>query len=46
MKVNIRKIKIYSIIAVKMLGVVISCAIFWLIVVEFVWACYYAGIPM
>lgn len=46
MKVNIRKIKIYSIIAVEMLGVVIGCAIFWLIVVEFVWACYYAGIPM
>lgn len=46
MKVDFYKIKIYSIIAVKMLGVVVGCVIFWLITIEFMWACYYAGIPM
>lgn len=46
MKVNIHKIKNYSILTVKLLGIVAGCALFWFIVIEFMWACYYAGIPM
>ncbi len=46
MKVNVRKLKIYGVLAVKLLGILIGCAAFWFIVIEFMWACYYAGIPM
>ncbi len=46
MKNNIRKLKGFSIIAVKLLGILIGCAVFWYIVIEFMWTCYYAGIPM
>lgn len=46
MKVNIHKIKNYSILTAKLLGIIAGCALFWFIVIEFMWACYYAGIPM
>lgn len=46
MKINLHKIKDYSILALKLLGILIGCILFWGVVIEFMWACYYAGIPM
>lgn len=46
MKINVRKIKIYSVLTAKWLGIVVGCIVFWVVVIEFMWACYYAGIPM
>ena len=46
MRINLNKIKDYSMIAAKILGIIIGCALFWFVVIEFMWACYYAGIPM
>ncbi len=28
------------------IGMIAGAAIFWYVVIEFMWACYYAGIPM
>lgn len=28
------------------IGIVAAVALFWYIVIEFMWACYYAGTPM
>lgn len=46
MKVNLHKIKDYSLLALKWLGILIGCILFWVVVIKFMWACYYAGIPM
>lgn len=46
MKVNASKVKHYSILAAKWLGITVGCIVFWYILTEFMWACYYAGIPM
>lgn len=41
-----RKIMHYSIVAVKVLGMIIGAAAFWVVVIEFMWYCYDLGIPM
>lgn len=28
------------------IGIVAACGLFWYIVIEFMWMCHYAGIPM
>lgn len=46
MKINYKKAIEYA----KMIGIGLAmlagAALFWVIVIEFMWACYYAGIPM
>lgn len=33
-------------LVLKFIGIAILCFVLWHIVIEFMWACYYAGIPM
>lgn len=40
------KVKYYAIIAAKILGLFLGCLAFLWGVIEFMWLCYYAGIPM
>ncbi len=46
MKTTYKKVVEYA----KMIGIGVAmlagAALFWFIVIEFMWACYYAGIPM
>lgn len=46
MKTNKEKIKTYAQYTLMGLGMLAGAAIFWWLVLEFMWACYYAGIPM
>ncbi len=41
-----QKAKEYAKITASIIGIIAGCSLFWLIVIEFMWACYYAGIPM
>lgn len=43
---NVKKYKERVIAAAVVLGIIIAGTAFWKLVAAFMWACYYAGIPM
>lgn len=43
---NVQKVKERVITAATVIGYIIAGMVFWKLVVAFMWACYYAGIPM
>lgn len=43
---NIRKYVRYSIVAIKLVGTIIGAAAVVWGMIEFMWLCYYLGIPM
>lgn len=46
MKIDTEKLKVWAKNAAYILAVLGAAALFWLIALEFMWTCYYAGIPM
>ena len=46
MKMNKQQIKEYAILTLKVVGIFAGCAAFFFGMWVFMWACYYAGIPM
>lgn len=46
MKENREQIKEYAILTLKVVGIFAGCAAFLFGLWAFMWACYYAGIPM
>ncbi len=46
MKLSKTNLKDHAILAAKLLGIIIGAAIFWIVVIDFMWACAEAGIRM